>query len=70
MDELFVSYDLALRLMTKGFKAKCFKVYDSEGYLQNECEMVALDLPYINAPVYQQVTDWFRDVHNMNVYAD
>lgn len=69
MKHLFVPYEIALKLKEKGFDEPCFKVYDNQSFLQEEEVMDELKLEKILAPLYQQVIDWFREKHNLLIYA-
>ena len=60
----FCSYEIALKLKELGFDEECFKVYDDLGFLQAEIEMLTLKLPYLKAPLLQQVEQWLRDTYN------
>lgn len=69
MKHLFVPYPLALKAKGKGFDEECFGIYDPNLFVK----------PYINqkeaeayfggicAPIYQQLIDWFRDVHKIHI---
>lgn len=71
MENLFVSYEIALELKDKGFNKPCFGVWNSR-----ECSLY-IDLRYdtdqknmpdgCKAPLYQQVTDWLRENHNIEI---
>ena len=63
----FVPNGLAIKLRDKGFNEPCFMVYDSMGFLQDEKLMDELALPKVNAPLYQEVQDWFMENHNIKV---
>lgn len=60
MENQFVPFELAVKLKELGFDEKCFSVYDTMGFHQNEREMNLLLLDYIKAPVWGQAFDWFR----------
>jgi len=77
MNKLFVSYELALKLVKKGFNYPCLGFYD---ILADETQGVFMDNIdeefYIDnkgydtrcaAPLYQQVIDWLRDVKYINI---
>ena len=72
MEELFVSYDLALALKKKGYKGKTLGHY----YMRDEkpCLVVYGEFPpdtskWLPAPLFQQVVDWFREKHKIHVAA-
>ncbi len=76
MEKLFVSYEIAIKLKEKGFSEWCFGVYTPEfkcvshygvgesftGMWQN-----GFNSNDITAPMHQQVIDWFRENHNINI---
>jgi len=70
MSELFVPYDLAFRLRAAGFTCKRIGVY------LNKVDPVFIDAysefsgRELLAPLYQQVIDWFKDVHNIHIHPD
>ena len=77
MDELFVSYELALKLKEKGFNLNCFRYWNITPFFKVPSlygsSLDGYSNPYariISAPTYQQVTDWFRDVHKIHICAD
>ncbi len=65
MKNEFVPYEEALALKELGFKGRCFKVYDTKGFIQDEREMAELALDYVPAPLYQQAFRWFREKYNL-----
>lgn len=68
METQFVPYELAVKLKELGFNEKCFSVYDTMGFHQDEREMNILLLDYIKAPLWQQAFDWFRVYHGLDGY--
>lgn len=80
MKQLFVSYKIALALKEKGFNKECFAFYnnaESEPYIKQDFCYEMTSVIYkgdFQAPMYQQVVDWFREKHNIyieiNLYAD
>ena len=78
MKNLFVPYEIALKLKEKGFEPSCFASYEGNddlcfrtvmsknSYYISEEE----DKYYCAAPLYQQCIDWFRKKHNIHVNAD
>jgi hypothetical protein len=81
MKHLFVPYEIALILKEKSFDENCFAWYHCPTTYENE-ELnkytLKIDRPPLNlfkngggtlliAPLYQQVIDWFREKHNMNI---
>ena len=62
MEKEFVPYELAVKLKELGFECGySFKEYDTEGYLQHTGLLNTHSLPHIDAPLWQQAFDWFRD---------
>ena len=78
MKEQFVSYSIALKLKELGFNEHCFGMYCQHGDLQNINLFTSNDPDNISkrssfkliciAPLWQQVIDWFREEHNINLY--
>lgn len=75
MNHLFVPYELAAKLKEKGFDEECFKAYrnsDGEEYLMS-LGIWRNGSPHDNhpefaaAPLYQQVVEWLRVVHGINI---
>lgn len=70
MEELFVTYEIAVKLKQKGFNKSCLKYYNSyqnsnKINLYNEKDDWAIS--HTPAPVYQQVIDWLRINHKIEV---
>ena len=62
MKDLFVSYEIALRLKEKGFDEECIARYVNDGV----GPMPEIDNPFtanLSAPLYQQVIDWLKAKH-------
>jgi len=88
MEDLFVSYELALQLKTKGFNEDCFTLFDEQGLLDNYWDLDNEEFIYnqsikdlhlpkrnsetknVTAPLYDQVIEWLRDVHNIHVHPN
>jgi len=79
MKEQFVPYEIALKLNEKGFNEECLGLYnltvmyDSKisqpgewfkitGPIKNHNE-----IDFVKAPLWQQVIDWFREKHDIDV---
>jgi len=76
MKHLFVPYEIALLAKEKGFNEPCLTAY-----LKNKCELLDVfdneDLGYLSnsqlhseciaAPIYQQLSDWFREKHDIHI---
>ena len=67
MEKEFVTYEIALALKELGFDEECFNVYDELGFIQDEKEMDKLNLIKLNAPLWQQVIDWFRENRDIDI---
>ena len=68
MENLFIPYELAVKLKDKGFDEHCLAYYKLDGefnlggtYKNSEHGTS------ISAPLYQQVIDWFRVVHKYSI---
>ena len=77
-ERLFVSDDLAMELAGKGFNEPCMVCYNQNyepfmtimGFGKRAIsikEVRDLESPHLPAPSYQQVVDFFRDIHNIEV---
>jgi hypothetical protein len=70
IEEQFVGYEIALKVKELGFNEECFATYDEnktfelQDFVQNydtfPSHMIAV-------PLYQQVLQWFREEHNINI---
>ena len=72
MKHLFVPYETALKLKEKGFKEDCFKYYHinfSQDGLREYSDIREFE-NMLNAPTYQQVEDWLRENHNIEIQID
>jgi hypothetical protein len=64
MDNLFIPYELTVKLKELGFtKFESFKYYSNNKGVVNLCIARIGTLP---APLYQQAFDWFREVYNLD----
>lgn len=70
MKNLFLSYELALLAKEKGFDKDCFRVYSRNRKLTNDELLNPNDNKWINAPLYQQIVDWFREKYNIHIRVD
>lgn len=77
MKKEFVPYELAVRLQTLGFDQPCICGYDKEGRLRGKLAhgsngeaKIGWDIydDHIPTPLWQQVTQWLRDKHKLNVF--
>ncbi len=79
MNQLFVSYELALRLRNLGFNEYCFSNYNDDNSLFEFWEESDPDGTIIKnsernnditAPMYQQVVDWLRDTYKIMIHVE
>ena len=79
MDNLFVPYEIALELKAKGFNEECFAYW---AFANNKKDLYYI-IPYemgssnndpckgdCTAPTHQQVIDWFREEHNIEIFIN
>ena len=62
MKKEFVPYDLSLQLKEMGFKDKCFGFYYNKKFLYTHELSPIVGDGVVDAPLWQQVFDWFRYV--------
>jgi len=72
MKNLFIPYELAVIAKEKGFNEPCFGFYTEEYkeliFSQPKIHLSnSLPTKPLNAPMYQQIVDWFREKHNIEV---
>lgn len=78
MTKLFVSYDIALKLKEKGFNEKCITYYTADSnkltLVQGYNNLMFADYVHLSntiksipCPLYQQVIDWFDDIHKIRI---
>ena len=83
MKEQFATYEIALKLKELGFNEECICFYNDLGILfyqslparydgyrvieQIDFKIFEED---ITAPLWQQVIDWFRDIHGIKLTID
>lgn len=71
----FVSYEISKQLKEKGFKEPCLACYDGSEMLSTYSTLFEPKNYNVgggkntSAPLYQEVVDWFRDKHSIDVYA-
>ena len=66
MEQLFIPYEIAKLLKQKGFEWNCFG-YWIKSKNSNKAQLTIGDNfneEEIDAPLYQQVVDWFREKHS------
>ncbi len=73
MKHLFLPYELAVIAKEKGFNEDCLKYYDYDKTLKDPNMVTVgrcnneLFVDLCAAPLYQQITDWFLDSHNLDI---
>lgn len=77
MKHLFVPYELAVKLKENNFKETCFRfIYagDTANNIDHDTYVLPSEGKDFNSedmcmsiPLYQQVTDWFREKHHINI---
>lgn len=75
LQELFVPYELALKLKEKGFNEPCLATYPTENYsvfIKGELLFSSITNTdnRCHAPLYQQVVDWLRLKHDMFIFIE
>ena len=62
MKHLFVPYELALLAKEKGFDEPCFGFYNlfTDEFCYNSAPSTFSSKDVLQAPLYQQLVDWFR----------
>lgn len=71
-EELFVDYDIALKLKKLGFNEECLYYYDSFAYVGSSSafwQNYNTSENLVSRPLWQQVIDWLREKHNLIVYV-
>ena len=80
MEELFVTYEIALKLKELGFDEECINEYwftckklrfsfesVKNIYHYKRSNSDNNDISLISAPLWQQVIDWFREKYNISL---
>ena len=74
MKNQFVTYEIALKLKELGFDEKCLKLWEHTDFytvLVNPEEFKkVVSEKYCNAPLWQQVIDWFLNQYNIWIIVD
>ena len=83
MKNQFVTYEIALKLKELGFDEPCLATYSyntqlyDKGKFRIEITPQPFYYPDVNplprfilAPLWQQVIDWFREKHKINIFFD
>ena len=72
MKKEFVPFEIAKDLRDLGFDKSCLMYYDiqSKELFLNDLGKNSVNLPelLLPAPLWQQVIDWFREKHNIQIY--
>jgi hypothetical protein len=71
MKEQFVPYEITQILIEKGFKEQCLAYYQNQTLIINALSNYELDKYKLGipAPLWQQVIDWLRDTHNIDIWV-
>ncbi len=69
MKHLFVPYETALQLKAKEFNEPCLKMWNVTNFDEPWLGEKGETSVQVNAPLYQQVIDWFREKHKLHVEA-
>ena len=82
MKKQFVTYEIALKLKELDFDKECLAWFDENKKIQIASDVYkkwtskpltnlniikVFNIDCITAPLYQQVTDWFREKHNIHI---
>ena len=85
MKEQFITYEIALKLKELGFDEECFAWFDENKEIRiapdvykkwtskpltNLNIIKVFNIDCITAPLYQQVIDWFREKHKIDIYPE
>ena len=83
MNKVFVSYELALKLKEKGFNEPCFGSWLSYAFFPDDYYLdleQGMNFDFedntnhnclgnaCSAPLYQQLTDWLREKHDIHIH--
>ncbi|MFW6225475.1 MAG: hypothetical protein ACOC3V_00785 [bacterium] len=78
MKNQFVPVELAIKLKELGFNDPCFGYFDIKGLNAHKHPKNPMNLnsnwvedkknTIVSAPIYQQVFEWFRMVHEIDIY--
>ena len=67
----FCSYEIALKLKELGFNELCFGFYYNENNFEiaipDVVKVICDKFNYIKAPLWQQVTTWFRNKYKISI---
>ena len=66
MKEQFVTYEIALKLKELGFGEECLARYEEYELVISQSNLIG-KRKFIQAPLWQQVIDWFRNEKNLEI---
>lgn len=68
----FCSYEISLAFKELGFNELCFGFYYNENNFEiaipDVVEVICDKFNHIKAPLWQQVIEWFRNLHNIYIW--
>ena len=81
MEHLFADYEVSTLVKEKGFDKPCLAFYLDEEYSNSELYFdyqkvaitvcfdkgVAIQLNYVNAPLWDQLIEWLAEKHNIDI---
>lgn len=76
MKSQFLTYEIALAVKELGFDEECIgfyynKVYNNENNFEiaipDVVKVMCAKFNHIKAPLWQQVIEWFRNLHNIYI---
>ena len=74
MKEQFVTYEIAFALKELGFDERCLGHFDIQSKVlyvgDTEMNVSVLSEILLPAPLWQQVIDWFREKHKIDIYPE
>ena len=72
MSNQFTTYEIALALKELGFDEECIGFYYNENNFEiaipDVVKVICDKFNYIKAPLWQQVIEWFRNLHNIYIW--
>lgn len=71
MNKFFLNQELSLLAKLKGFDEPCLAIYSNEGFRLVSEPLKNSDIDYWKHtyPLYQQIIDWFREKHLIEISA-
>mgnify|MGYP003350134069 CR=1 FL=1 len=73
MKEQFVTLEIAVKLKEKGFDKKCLAYYNTDPEFATPPFNLTKPFGHVwclPAPLWQQVIDWFREEHNIDILIE